>query len=147
MAEPNPMGANQYQLDPRQKLCWEYYINPKSETFSNGYQSAMRAGYEEGYAAQITTVDWFLDKVRRLKLVSKGEKVLEETLEYDILNEDGKRDPAIARLKLDAAKHVTSTLGKDLGYSMRTEQTGPDGVPLTITVVKYTDDNADTAQL
>lgn len=32
-------------------------------------------------------------------------------------------------------------------FSQRTEQTGPDGVPLTITVVKYTDDNADTAQL
>lgn len=131
----NPNGANQYQLDPRQKLCWDLYVNPKSETFGNAYQSAQKAGYEEGYAAQITTVEWFLEKIRRLNLVSKGEKVLEETLDYQAVNEEGKVDSGIARIKLDAAKHVTSTLGKDLGYSTKQEtDITSDGKPIVINI-------------
>lgn len=117
----NPNNANQYQLDPRQKLCWDLYVNPKSETFGNAYQSAQKAGYEESYAATIYDTEWFREKVRRLNLVSKGEKVLEETLDYQAVNEEGKVDSGIARIKLDAAKHVTSTLGKDLGYSTKQE--------------------------
>lgn len=50
----NPNGANQYLLDPRQIKCWEYYTNPKSETFSNAYQSAIRAGYENTTSLHIT---------------------------------------------------------------------------------------------
>lgn len=133
---PNPNGANQYQLDPRQKLCWESYINPRSETFGNATQSAIKAGYEPDYADQITTIEWFKGKLRRLNMLSKGERVLEETLEYIALNEEGKVDVGIARIKLDAAKHVTSTLGKEEGYSNRSEITGKDGkdlVPETLT--------------
>lgn len=133
MNRTNPYNANQYQLDPRQKLCWELYINPKSETFGNGMQSAIKAGYEEAYANQITTVEWFKEKVRRLNMLSKGEKVLDETLDYDAIDPNtGKIDSGIARIKLDAAKHVTSTLGKDEGYSTRQEQTGKDGKPIEI---------------
>ncbi len=120
MAESNPNNANQYQLDPRQKLCWENYTNPKSETFGNAYQSAMKAGYEEATAAQITTVDWFIEKRRRLNLVSKAEKVLDETLDYIAVNNEGKIDSQVGRLKLDAAKHITSSLGQDEGYKPST---------------------------
>lgn len=132
MAESNPYGANQFQLDPRQKLCWELYIKPGTEYFGNAYQSAMKAGYEEGYAAQITTVEWFLEKVRRLNMLSKAEKVLDKTLTYEPVNEEGKIDTQLLRVQTDVAKHITSTLGKDDGYSTRTEQTGKDGVPLTV---------------
>lgn len=121
MPETNPNGANQFVLDPRQKLCWESYINPRSETFGNAYRSAVLAGYEDETAKHITLQNWFLEKLRRLNLLSKGEKVLEETLDYVVLNEEGKVDASIGRLKLDAAKHVTSTLGKDIGYSTKTE--------------------------
>lgn len=44
----NPNGANQYLIDPRQKKCWDLYVNPKSETFGNALQSALKAGYTEG---------------------------------------------------------------------------------------------------
>lgn len=117
----NPNGANQYNLDPRQKLCWESYINPKSETFGNAYQSAMKAGYEEGYAAQITTVDWFLERLRRLNMLGKAEKVLDQTLDTPHINEEGKVDSSIMRVKADVAKHITNTLGKNEGYSTKTE--------------------------
>lgn len=130
--QTNPNGANQYQMDPRQKLCWDSYINPASKTFGNATQSAILAGYEPDYADQITTVEWFKGKVRRLNMLSKGEKVLDETLSYDAIDEKGKVDVGIAKIKLDAAKFVNSTLGKDEGYSTRQEMTGKDGKDLKI---------------
>lgn len=137
---PNPNGANQYQLDPRQKLCWELYIKPGTEYFGNAYQSAMKAGYEEGYAAQITTVDWFLEKVRRLNLLGKAEKVLEETLvmsdiELTESNPLGTRNPALTKIKQDTAKFLAERLGKAEGYSTRTEMTGADGKDLPTPIV------------
>ncbi len=141
MANPsNPNGANQYQLDPRQKLCWENYINPKSETFGNGTQSALKAGYEYVYADQITTVEWFKGKVRRLNMLSKAEKVLDEMLELDTQtvkqDEDGEQiikiDPALVKIKQDTAKFIAERVGKSEGYSTRTEHTGAEGKDLTI---------------
>lgn len=121
MAETNPNGANQYQLDPRQKLCWDYYVNPKSEMFGNAYGSAVKAGYEEYYARTITSTEWFREKVRRMNLLGKAENVLEKTLEYQAVTEDGKIDSAIARVALDAAKFVASTQGKEAGYTTKVE--------------------------
>ena len=123
----NPHGANQFQLDPRQNKCWEYYVSPKSKTFGNALQSAMKAGYEENYAKTITVTEWFLEKVRRLNLLGKAEKVLDETLELNAKDDEGKIDPALHRLKLDAGKFVAERLGKLEGYSTRQEiATEPD---------------------
>lgn len=130
MKQTNPNGSNQYVMDPRQKLCWESYINPKSETFGNGMQSAIKAGYEPLYANQITTTDWFKEKLRRLNMLGKAEKVLDRTLDYEPMSEEGKIDVALVRVQTDVAKHITATLGKDEGYSTRTEQTGKDGKDL-----------------
>lgn len=126
----NPNGSNQYHMDPRQLACWKYYTDPKSETFGNGKQSALKAGYEEGTAHQITVANWFVAKLRRLKLLDKAEKVLEETLDLDTLGEDGKKDKGLHALKLDAAKFIAKTQGKNEGYSERQELTGKDGSPL-----------------
>lgn len=82
--ETNPNGANQYQLDPRQRLCWKLYITPGGKTFGNAYQSAIAAGYEESTALHITMSKWFLDKVRRMGLLSKAENVLEEMLDMPV---------------------------------------------------------------
>lgn len=141
MIETNPNGANQYQLDPRQNLCWKLYIDPKSETFGNGLQSAIKAGYEPEYAAQITVAKWFIDRLRRLNMLNKAEKVLDDTLTYPAVNEEGKVDTQLLRVQTDVAKHITKTLGKDEGYSERTELTGKDGEKLEINIVKYEDNN------
>lgn len=152
----NPNGANQFFLDPRQKLCWGYYINPKeAETFGNAFQSAIKAGYEDSYARTITDSEWFRDKVRRLNLFIKGERVLEEMLDMPIEktlildgeeDEDGepgeqtivkKIDPALAKVKQDTAKFVVERLGKNEGYSTRTEHSGVDGKDLEIKEIKY----------
>lgn len=129
----NPNGANQFFLDPRQKLCWDNYVNPKSETFGNGLQSAVKAGYEPDYANQITTTEWFKEKVRRMNLLGKAEKVLDRHLELpEQYDNEGKLDSSIERIKLDAAKFVASTQGKNVGYSTRTELTGENGESLMV---------------
>lgn len=121
MAETNPYGANQYQNDPRQLLCWDFYADPRSETFGNAYQSAIKVGYEEATAAQITTFDWFIDKRRRLNLLNKAEKVLDRTLDFDPMNGGDKVDSSLVKAQTDVAKFVASTQGKDNGYSTRVE--------------------------
>lgn len=149
----NPNNANQYVLDPRQKIMWEFYVNPKSETFGNAYQSAVKAKFAEDTAKQITVTPWFLEKTRRLNLLSKAEKVLEEMLDMPVVvvdkynqevedgdeyDEDGERElivktePALVKIKQDTAKFVASTQGKDEGYSTRSEFTGKNGEAIQI---------------
>ena len=117
----NPNGSNQYQLDPRQRLFWEEYNNPKAETFSNAYQSALKVGYSESSAIQITTQDWFIDKYRRRGMLSKAEKVLDKTLTYEPVDEKGEIKVDLLRVQTDVAKHITKTLGKDEGYSEKSD--------------------------
>lgn len=140
MAETNPNGANQYNLDPRQKLCWDFYVNPKSETFGNALQSALKAGYEESYSRTITDTEWFCEKVRRLNMLSKAEKVLDRTLDLPAVDEEGKVDVALLRVQTDVSKHLTSTLGKNEGYSTRIENTGKDGNDLPTPIINITRD-------
>jgi phage terminase small subunit len=143
----NPNGSNQYQLDPRQNLCWKYYINPTSETFGNGTQSAIKAGYEPDYADQITTTEWFKGKVRRLNMLNKAEVVLEEMLTMpvgrmnlkDKMGEEEEvvtTDTGLVKIKQDTAKFLAERLGKNEGYTIRTEHTGKDGDPIALSVEK-----------
>jgi len=120
----NPNGANQYLLDPRQKECWDLYVNPKSETFGNATQSAIKAGYEPDYADQITTAEWFKGKIRRLNLLDKAERNLDKILDLPLEDK--------ANIVLDASKFIAKTLGKDEGYSDRSELTGKDGKDITL---------------
>ena len=103
------------RLDPRQKLCWGNYVDQTKPTFSNAYQSAVQAGYSEFYSRTITSRSWFKDKVRRTHLLTKAEKVINKILDM----ESDKAD--ILRVQSDAAKHITKTLGKDDGYTEKTE--------------------------
>jgi len=131
----NPNGSNQYVLDPRQKMCWEFYTTPKSETFGNATQSAIKAGYTDGTADTITLTEWFCGRLWKLNAVLKGENKLRELMELPIIDLEGKVDVGIARIQADLAKYVTSTLGKDEGYATRQENTGKDGkdlIPETI---------------
>lgn len=143
----NPNGANQYQLDPRQKLCWDLYVNPRSETFGNAYQSAIKAGYKPKTAKCITVETWFMEKTRRLNLLNKAEDVLEECLDMptesytsDITGEKEAiiTSPALIKIKQDTAKFVAERIGKEF-YSSRTELTDKDGeklIPDTMTQEK-----------
>lgn len=114
-------------LDIRQHKMWGFYINPKSETYGNAYKSSLKAGYTESSALTITNAQWFKIKMRRLNLLSRAEKVLKKTLDMDTMGDNGKEQADLLRVQNDAAKFVAKTLGKDEGYSERTEVTGKDG--------------------
>ena len=128
MSVTNPNGANQYQLDPRQKLCWDYYIDPSGETFANATQSGIKAGYTPEYSNDITSADWFCDKLWELNSVNKSVKVFKEVFEASHIDSDsGRIDSSVLRIKADIAKFLASTKGKDDGYSTRHEVTGKNG--------------------
>jgi len=139
----NPNGANQYMIDPRQKRCWDLYVNPKSKTFGNALQSAIEAGYTQKTANQITTQEWFIGKLRRLNMFSKAERNLDECLDMDIeeiafvkgiplRDKEGnfiiKKNVNLLRLKQDTSKFVAERLGKNEGYSTKSELEVPDNL-------------------
>ena len=110
----NPYGANAVIKDPRQGLFLRYYIDPKSKTFSNAYQSALEAGYSDEYAKTILSqdVDWLSSSIRSQAMLNKAEKNLDSYLDLDEFT-DGKLDKDIIKIKTDVSKFTASRLGKE----------------------------------
>ena len=121
----NPNGANGTTSDPREQVMWDFYVDSIRENRTNAYESAIKAGYEEATAKQITIRRWFIERLEDLErkdMLSKAEKKLAKTLTYDVEDkETGKVQTDLLRIQTDVAKHLTSTLGKNKGYSTRTE--------------------------
>lgn len=117
------MAGNQYQADPRQSLFLQYYLDPKGETFSNGLQSALKAGYEFEYAKVIIAnmPDWLSDKLNDEETAQKAERNLKK-----FLDDDG--NPTI---QADMTKFTLKGLRKEK-FSERTEHTGKDGKDLAL---------------
>lgn len=124
------------ELDPKQTQFLKLYLDPKSDTYSNALQSALKAGYKQQYAENITTLepDWLLESIgRRKRILDKAEKRLETLL-------DSEDEKVVA----DLVKHTTKTLGKE-HYSERSELTGAGGKDLVVNVIKYGGDNNSTS--
>ncbi len=128
MVETNPNGSNQYKLDPRQTLCWSSYIDIDSETFGNAYQSAVKAGYEENTAKQITTLNWFVEKYRRFNRLDKAEKVFDKIL--DMTSEEA----GIIRIQLDAAKFVAEKTSSEYKSKVDLTSKGEQVVGITYVI-------------
>lgn len=113
------------KLDPRQILFLKYYLDPKSETFANAYQSAIKAGFSEEYAKTIVSreLDWVSESVRTEEMINKAEKNLKNAMDLPL------EDVNLGRMNLEASKFVASRLGKKK-WSERTELTGADGKDL-----------------
>jgi len=108
----NPHGANQHKPDPRQAVFLSYYLDPKSGTFSNAYQSAIKAKFSEEYAQNITgqMPTWLSEAISDQSMLSKAERNLDKFLDYQ-------EDP---KIQADITKFVAKGLGK-AKYSERTE--------------------------
>lgn len=126
-------------MNPQMKLCWDYYANPKSQTFNSARASAKKAGYSDSYANTITAVAWWKSKARKLGLLGKAEKALNKALEMDVEDSNGKVMADVARVQTDVAKFIAKTLGKDEGYSERTELTGKGGEGIVFMPVELMD--------
>lgn len=122
----NPNGANQHKPDPRQSLFLALYLDPKSETFSNAFQSALKAGYEKEYAVVLTgqMPAWLSEKLKDNQLIAQAEKNLKEFTEMD-----PGRDSRWGKIKADISKFVVERLNKEK-WAHRHELTGPKGEPL-----------------
>lgn len=132
MSKTNPNKVNQYtKPDPRQALFLKYYMSPKSKTFANAKQSALRAGYEEKYADTILSQDlkWLSDSIRDEERVKRAEKKLDEVLNLDVRDDNGKVDNPLIANQMKAVNLVLKGLAKNK-YSERTEHTGKDGEPV-----------------
>lgn len=69
-------------LTPQQQLFLNAYLDPQSPTWSNAYQSALKAGYSEDYAENITgqMPNWLSEKLGETQLVTTALNNLAATL-------------------------------------------------------------------
>jgi len=139
MANPNPItpttkgktcANGKYKrtvYDPRVDMFKQFYCRPDSYTFGNVRQSAMRAGYTETYADNISSQkpSWWVEFTEtgdflRAEMLKEAQKNLYSTITS---HSDDKED---VKLKHDATKFVSERLGKE-HFSTRQEVTGADG--------------------
>jgi phage terminase small subunit len=121
-------SANGSTSDPREQVCWDLYIESITKGQANAYKAAIKAGYSKDHSRNITLQGWFkerLAKLKRREMLSKAERNLDKILDLPLEDK--------ANIVLDASKYITKTLGKDEGYSDRSELTGRDGESLLLT--------------
>lgn len=125
-------------LDQRQINFLIFYLDPKSTTYANALQSALRAGFKDSYARTIAsrTTEWVSDAVRKRELMlAKAERNLDDTLDLNteveiiglqgpILTPQGqpmtRTSTELLKIKHDATKFVAERLGKK-HYAARNE--------------------------
>lgn len=115
-----------------------FYIDVKSPTFCNIYQSAIKAGYAPEYAENISgrNPKWYQEMqadadFNRANMLRQAEKNISDTLK------SVPDDSTDKKLKADASKFVAERVGKDK-YSSRQELTDAGGKRLFN--VKHVDD-------
>ncbi len=125
---------------PQQQLFLKYYLDPKSETFSNFLQTGLKVGYSQDYSESIGAQmpDWLADglgKARRGKLVEKAERNLDLALE-GLLDDPEKGGKP---LQYKASEFTLTRLNKEQ-YSERKELTGKDGKDLPQPIINVSRD-------
>lgn len=101
-------------LTPQQELFLAYYTDPKSETFGNATQSALKAKYSQNYADNITALmpDWLLENIGDMKRLRKAEKNLNEVQDLSIVDENGKVDTGIVDKRIKVDMFIAERLNK-----------------------------------
>ncbi len=127
--------------DPRQDACWDLYVKSWKAGVPNARQAALQAGYSENTALNIGNLTWFKkkkDTLRRSKMMGNAERNISRILNMGYTrmklieagkDEDGKPimqqseeiDKDVLKIVADMSKTIVTTLGKDLGYSTKTE--------------------------
>lgn len=137
-------------LTPQRQEFLKLYLDPKSPSFSNALQSGLKAGFSQEYSESITyqMPDWLAEALgnsRNSKRLEKSISNLEEIQELSIKNEEGKIIPEILKERTKVDMFITERLGKEEGFSTRTELTGKKGEDLikTIVINKFPKDETD----
>lgn len=81
-------------LTPQQELFLASYLNPKSETWGNAKQSALKANYSEEYSDNIMSLmpKWLSENIGDTKLTDKALKNLDLALEGGLDSEEGSKN-------------------------------------------------------
>lgn len=131
---PKPIESNtgkkykRTMFDPRIDMFKQFYMSPTSPTFMNIRRSALRAGYTDQYARNISVQkpSWWIELIENTEyLRAQSLKQAENNL-YETVCEPLSNDVQEKKLQLDTSKFVTERLGKEV-YSARTELTGAGG--------------------
>lgn len=127
-------------LNPQQELFLYYYTNPKSETFSNAVQSALKAGYTETYANNITGLmpDWLFENIGDMRRLKKAEKNLDEVQNMVVIDEEGKVDSNLVDKRIKVDMFLAKALNKKK-YGDKVDVTS-DGEKLQNTILVKFDD-------
>jgi len=67
------------------------------------------------------------------RFIKKAEKVSDDILDIEHIDETGKMLPDLLRVKQKESEFIRETLAKDFGYSKRSEVTGKNGGALSMT--------------
>jgi hypothetical protein len=127
-----PQLRNKNQSNARRELCWNLYLKTVRDGNPSARQAARDAGFAENTAINIGNIKWFKDKkdkLRRSKMMSNAERNIARLMNIGITKlrnlEDGSTEEVFdvekARIVADMSKLIVTTLGKDLGYSSKTE--------------------------
>ncbi len=124
-------------LTPQQELFLSSYTNPKSDTFGNAKQSAIKANYSESYADNIMDFmpEWLWENMGDMQRLRKAEKNLTEVQNLNVIDEQGKVDTNLLDKRIKVDLFIAERLGKHK-YSTRQELTGENGKPLQVIIPK-----------
>lgn len=131
--------ADEHDTDLQQRM-WDFYVQSVIAGVPRIKESGVRAGYTEESAEKIGTQKWFKDrkkKLDRMGMLSDAEQNLKKLLNTNFIVQKtvkGEKvlefDPEIARIVYSVSDKVTKALGKDEGWSERSEVTGKGGEPI-----------------
>lgn len=124
-------------LTPQQELFLSLYTDPKSDTFGNATQSAIKAKYTQDYADNIMALlpDWLSENIGDMRRLRKAEKNLEEVQNFDVITDEGKVDTNLLDKRIKVDMFLAERLDKQK-YSTRSEHTGKNGGAIEINEIK-----------
>lgn len=132
------------EFNPQQLAFIEYFFNPKSKTYGNMSQSGVKAGFDEKYSGNLSSMglkwfdtamgiygneDFLKDIDDELQKIAKMETISHIKVGDEVVV---KQDPQLLKIKQDTLKFLAERLNK-AKYSTRQEITGRDGEKITIT--------------
>lgn len=128
----HPKLRNKNQDNNRREACWNYYLKTIRDGNPNAKAAALHAGFSENTAMNIKKMRWFKDKndkLRRSRMLNNAERNIARIINMGYTEmrklEDGTVkevvDKDVLKVVADMSKTIVTTLGKDLGYSAKTE--------------------------
>lgn len=132
VTHPKLRSKGGFAADPGRDICWNLYLKSWRAGAPNAKQAALEAGYSPNTAINIRSVPWFKErhkKLRKSKMMDNAERNIARILNLGYTKikqlEDGSQteevDKDVLRVVADMSKTIVQLLGKDEGYSQRTE--------------------------